>query len=185
MNKLTALLGGVAILCAAASVAGNWAPLSAAPSAELFNRLEHAQWISAGPKSSSRIVYVFTDPNCPYCNELWKAMKTARAPEVQVRYLLVAVIDEDSRAKDAAILQSPDPAAALEQHERNFDRGGIAPQATLHSSTTATVSNNEQLMAALHIVGTPGLVYKDEHGAIKVFSGMPNAQQLKSIVGKR
>ena len=185
MNKLTTLLGGLAIACAGASVAGNWVPLAAGQSTGLFHRLEQAHWISAGPKSSSRIVYIFTDPNCPYCNDLWKSMKTALPPEVQVRYLLVAVIDDDSRAKDGAILKSPDPAAALEQHERNFARGGIAPAAALDRPTAETIAANEQLMEALHIVGTPGLVYRDDHGAVKVFSGMPSAEQLGAIMGKR
>jgi thiol:disulfide interchange protein DsbG len=81
-------------------------------------------------------------------------------------------------------LQSSDPAAALERHERDFDRGGIAPKATL-GATSETISANEQLMGDLHIVGTPGLVYRDEHEALRVFSGMPDAQQLEAIVGKR
>jgi hypothetical protein len=40
-------------------------------------------------------------------------------------------------------------------------------------------------MAALHIFGTPGLVYLDEHNQVKAFAGMPDAAQLKTIVGKR
>jgi protein-disulfide isomerase len=40
-------------------------------------------------------------------------------------------------------------------------------------------------MAALQIYGTPGLVYLDEHGQVKVFGGMPNPDQLRTIVGKR
>jgi hypothetical protein len=40
-------------------------------------------------------------------------------------------------------------------------------------------------MGALHIFGTPGLVYQDDHGQVKVFAGMPNDAQLRTIVGKR
>ena len=57
----------------------------------LMQRLDRATWIAAGAKSTERVVYVFTDADCPYCNDLWKAMQTARAPDVQIRYLLVAV----------------------------------------------------------------------------------------------
>jgi thiol:disulfide interchange protein DsbG len=131
------------------------------------------------------VVYVFTDPNCPFCNDLWKAMGPARAADVQIRYLLVAVISDDSRGKDAAILESADPRSALEKHERSFDKGGVAPQATWKPQTAETISVNEALMAALHIYGTPGLVYWDGQNEIKVFGGMPDAQQLRSIVGKR
>ncbi|MBV8806630.1 MAG: thioredoxin fold domain-containing protein [Sinobacteraceae bacterium] len=97
-------------------------------SAELSQRLERARWIATGSKSNARVVYVFVDPNCPFCNDLWKALKAARAPDVQVRYLLVAVISSDSRGKDAAILESSDPAAMLEEQERTFNNGGLAPK---------------------------------------------------------
>jgi hypothetical protein len=40
-------------------------------------------------------------------------------------------------------------------------------------------------MQALHIYGTPGLVYLDEHNEVKVFVGMPDPGQLRMIVGKR
>ena len=131
-------------------------------------------------------MYVFTDPDCPYCNDLWQALRTARAPEVQIRYLLVAVIDADSRGRGAAILEAADPAATLEKHERAFAKGaGIAPKPTVQPETAETVSVNAALMNALQIAGTPGLVYLDEHDVVKVFVGMPDAQQLRTIVGKR
>jgi thiol:disulfide interchange protein DsbG len=150
-----------------------------------MQRLDRSHWIASGAKSSARVVYVFTDPNCPYCDDLWKAMKSARAPAVQIRYLLVAVINADSMGKDAAILESSDPAASLEKNERNFSHGGIAPKVTPQPATRETVSFNADLMAALKIYGTPGLVYLDERNELRVFSGMPDSEQLRMIVGKR
>jgi thiol:disulfide interchange protein DsbG len=172
-------------LCANISVAGNWIATPDGSPVGLMQRLDRAHWIASGAKSSARVVYVFTDPNCPFCNDLWKATRTARAPEVQIRYLLVAVINAESRGKDAAILESADPAAAYEKHERNYDKGGIAPKTTWQPATGETLSTNEALMQALHIYGTPGLVYLDEHNEVKVFVGMPDPGQLRMIVGKR
>jgi thiol:disulfide interchange protein DsbG len=131
------------------------------------------------------VVYVFTDPDCPFCNDLWKATQKVRAPDVQIRYLLVAVIDADSKGKDAAILESKDPVVAFEHAERNYDHGGIAPKAAASPETAETISFNGDLMSALHIFGTPGLVYLDEHGQVKVYAGMPDEAQLRAIVGKR
>ncbi len=167
------------------SVAGNWAPTPAGSPVGLMQRLDRASWIAAGSKSATRVVYVFTDPDCPFCNDLWKALRTARAPDVQIRYLLVAVIDADSRGKDAAILESKDPAATLEKHERDYDHGGIPPKTAVQPQTSETISVNEALMAALQIYGTPGLVYLDQQGQVKVFAGMPDPAQLRTIVGKR
>jgi thiol:disulfide interchange protein DsbG len=185
MKKLLTLSLSLAALSAGVCVAGNWVAAPGGSAAGLMQRLDRAHWISAGAKSPGRIVYVFTDPNCPYCNDLWKAMRTARAPDVQVRYLLVAVINAESRGKDAAILESADPAASLEKDERSYDNGGIAPKSSLQPETAETISINEALMSGLHIFGTPGIVYLGGPNEVKVFAGMPDAEQLRSIVGKR
>lgn len=185
MKKLLVLLLSAVALCTNVSVAGNWLPAPAGSPVGLMQRLDRADWIASGAKSSARVVYVFTDANCPFCNELWQAMKTARAPEVQIRYLLVAVINADSRGKAAAILESRDRAVTLDAQERAFANGGIPSKPTLQPATAETISVNEALMGALHIFGTPGLVYLDEHNEVKVFAGMPDPQQLRAIVGKR
>jgi len=111
-------------------------------------------------------------------------MRKVRSPDVQIRYLLVAVISADSRGKDAAILESPDPAATLDRSERNFDKGGVAPKPDLRPATAEVISTNEALMGALHIYGTPGLVYLNAQNDVKVFAGMPDPEQLRAIVGK-
>jgi thiol:disulfide interchange protein DsbG len=185
LKKYVAFFLGLLTLAANPGLAGTWVPPPPGSAAGLMQRLDRAHWIASGAKSPARVVYVFSDPDCPFCNDLWKALKSAQAPDVQIRYLLVAVIDADSRGKDAAILESKDPATALEKHERNYARGGIAPQASVQPATSETISFNQDLMAALHLYGTPGLVYLDEKNEVKVFGGMPDAQQLRMIVGKR
>ncbi|MBS0422232.1 MAG: thiol:disulfide interchange protein DsbG [Proteobacteria bacterium] len=186
MKLLRACTLGLLALMANISMAGTWIAPPAGSPVGLMQRLDRATWIAAGAKSSERVVYVFTDPDCPFCNDLWKALQTAaRAPDVQIRYLLVAVIDADSKGKAGAILESKDRAATLSQAERNYDRGGIAPKATLLPATSETISFNGDLMSALHIFGTPGLIYLDEHNQVKVFAGMPDEKQLQAIVGKR
>ena len=185
MKKLIGLTLCFTALCTSVSLAGNWLPKPEGSAAGLMERLDRAHWIASGARSPGRIVYVFTDPNCPYCNDLWREMRSARAADVQIRYLLVAVINTESRGKDAAILESPDPAATLEKHEQKFASGGVHPKAIALPETGETIAADESLMAALHIFGTPGLVYLDEHGEVKVFAGMPDAGQLQTIVGKR
>jgi thiol:disulfide interchange protein DsbG len=185
MTRFKVWVAGLLALAASSAEAGKWIEAPAGSPVGLMQRLDRAKWIGSGAKSTERVVYVFTDPDCPFCNDLWKAMQKARAPEVQIRYLLVAVIDADSKGKDVAILEAKDPAAALEKSERNFEHGGIAPKTPALAETTETISFNGDLMGALHLFGTPGLVYQDEHGQVKVFAGMPDARQLQTIVGKR
>jgi thiol:disulfide interchange protein DsbG len=185
MKKLLALSLCLLALSTDMCLAGNWVATPPESTAGLMQRLGRARWISSGAKLTGRIVYVFIDPNCPFCNDLWKALKTARARDVQIRYLLVAVINADSRGKDAAILESGDPAGALERNELSFADGGIAPKSDIKPATSEAISANEALMQSLRIFGTPGLVYLDEHYGMKVFGGMPDAEQLRAIVGER
>jgi thiol:disulfide interchange protein DsbG len=185
MKVIRGIAAGLLALVANVSLAGAWIAPPAGSPVGLMQRMDRAKWISAGAKSAERVVYVFTDPDCPYCNDLWKAFQKARAPDVQIRYLLVAVIDADSKGKAAAILEAKDPAAALEKSERNYEHGGIAPKTMISAQTNETISFNGDLMGALRIPGTPGLVYMDEHNQVKVFAGMPDEKQLGSIVGKR
>ena len=184
VKKLLTLSLCLATLYAHVCIAGNWLEAPGGSATGLMQRLDRAHWIAEGAKSTDRLVYVFTDPNCPFCNDLWKAMRQARAPNVQIRYLLVAVISADSRGKDAAILESPDPGSALDRNERNFAKGGIAPKANWQPATAEVISSNEALMAALQIYGTPGLVYLNAQSEVKVFAGMPDPEQLRAIVGK-
>src|SRR5947209_8500251 len=114
MKRLSVWAVGLLALVAGSANAGNWIAAPAGSPVGLMHRLDRAKWIGMGAKSAERVVYVFTDPDCPFCNDLWKAMQKARAPDVQIRYLLVAVIDADSKGKDVAILEAKDPVAAFE-----------------------------------------------------------------------
>src|SRR5690554_6792821 len=45
-------------------------------SARLWERLEQdSHWIGEGNPEAGKKVYVFTDPNCPYCKRLWRDMR--------------------------------------------------------------------------------------------------------------
>lgn len=39
--------------------------------AKISKQLEGSAWIADGVKNAPRVIYTFTDPNCPYCNKFW------------------------------------------------------------------------------------------------------------------
>ena len=41
---------------------------------QLWSDVQRAQSIPDGRADAPRTVYVFTDPNCPYCNQLWNCL---------------------------------------------------------------------------------------------------------------
>ena len=57
-----------------------------------WRQLEASHWIADG-RDGARVVYVFTDPNCPYCNKLWsEARPRVAAGKIQLRHVIVGIL---------------------------------------------------------------------------------------------
>ncbi len=184
MTHLLRLLAvSIGLLAGQVALAGHPVPVASADAPALAQRLASAHWIAEGVPKPAHILYVFLDPSCPYCNALWKQIAAAKRQDLQVRYLLVAVISDDSRDKAAAILEAPRPALALARHEAAFEGGGLAPHAPTQSTTGEIIAANEQLMSDLHIRGTPGAAWLETGADLQVFTGMPDGTQLARMLG--
>ncbi|PZR94713.1 MAG: thiol:disulfide interchange protein DsbG [Stutzerimonas stutzeri] len=151
---------------------------------EAWAALEAAAWVPDGKPDSERIVYAFTDANCPFCNELWRSARPwVEAGKVQIRHVMVGVIRADSAGKAAAIIEAADPGAALTQNEINHSTGGIAPLEHISPQTNAKLTNNVELMRRLGFSGTPGLVAKRSNGELTLQSGAPRGAALEALFG--
>ena len=149
-------------------------------------RLEASQWVRDGREDAPRVVYAFSDPNCPFCNRFWHAARPwVESGQVQLRHVMVGVIKADSAAKVAAILSAPDPAEAMARNERAYASGGIAPAAQLPAEVRRTLDANERMMMELGFGGTPALVFRDEDGNVQRRSGMPQGDDLDTVMGPR
>jgi len=144
-------------------------------------KLEKADYVAVGADDPKRVVYVFTDPNCPYCHALWKATVPYYKEGLQVRYVPVAVLRDSSMGKAAAILGDEDPPAALRRNEKAFKDGGIEPVKDPHGKGTKGVNANTHLMQQLGIQGTPAIFYKDADGKVRSANGMPSLDRLARI----
>ena len=176
----------------------------AAPSAvpaTVWQQLEKSHWIADGNPKAPRVVYVFTDANCPFCTKFWSdARPWVDSGKVQLRHLLVGIIAPTSAGKAAALLTDPDPAAALAAYERGQGaeatatiasgnpqalRGGaLKPLAAIPPAIRAQIDANQKLMASLQIPGTPGLVWRDAKGAVHVQMG-GRADNFPEMFGPR
>jgi thiol:disulfide interchange protein DsbG len=165
------------------------APLQAASQLPLteasWNKLAKSTWIAEGAAKPRRIVYVFTDTECPYCHKLWLATQPLLVgSDVQVRNIMVAVIDPKSLYRAAAVLDSSDPLVTLRQHEDSFGHSSVEPAKSVTAATAKHVAANIALMEALNIHGTPAVVYKDSTGQVRMLQGMPSDDHMKTIFGR-
>ena len=163
-----------------------------------WRQLEVSHWIADG-RDGARVVYVFTDPNCPYCNKLWSdARPWVTAGTIQLRHVIVGILTPTSPGKAAALLADKDPAAMLAAYEgqnaftvstalasgrpRPLADGVLKPLTSIATAQQAQLTANEQLMTSLKLRATPALVWRDEQGALRTRQGLPEGD-LASIFG--
>ncbi len=167
----------------------------------IWGRLTQSKWLADGQAKAPRIVYVFTDPNCPYCNKFWSdARPWVDSGKVQLRHVIVGILTATSPAKAAALLADKNPAQALEAYERShagatakalasgrprpLDDIGLKPLGTIPAPVQAQLDGNEKLMSELGLRATPAVVWKDDSGAVQMLTGIPDGA-LAKVLGPR
>lgn len=152
--------------------------------ASTWDALSETRWVADGSDAAEHIVYMFTDPNCPFCHKFWKqARPWIDSGKVQIRHILVGVLTQSSPGKAAAILQADEPAQALHDHESAGPDDGIEPLSDISTEITADLERHVLLMEQLQIQGTPGIFYFDQNGALQVQRGAPLDENLEQILG--
>jgi thiol:disulfide interchange protein DsbG len=113
--------------------------------AGIWKQLEASHWIADGQAKAPRSVYVFTDPNCPYCNKFWAdARPWVDSGKVTLRHIMVGILTPTSAAKAAALLADKNPSAALAAHEPKMAAHLAAPQVI---EVVAEILEDERIVA--------------------------------------
>ncbi|WNH47235.1 thiol:disulfide interchange protein DsbG [Stenotrophomonas aracearum] len=151
---------------------------------KIWNKLDASAWVRDGRADAPRVVYTFSDANCPYCHRFWEAARPwVDSGKVQLRHVMVGVIREDSPAKAAAILGAPNPSAVFLQNEHDFSKGGIKPAAKITPELANKLDANQVLMVELGFQGTPGILFRDAQGIVQRVSGMPQGEDMEKVMG--
>lgn len=150
--------------------------------AETWASLADSAWIADGRDDAERIVYVFTDPNCPYCRQFFQAARPwIEAGAVQLRHVMVGILERDSPRLAISLLAADDPSAALAAHEAGTP---VEPLDALPRRWELALQENHTLMERLGLVATPGLAYRVDD-RLRTAQGMPSGERLAEILGPR
>ena len=153
---------------------------------EVWAKMEASHWIADGNQDAPRVVYLFSDPNCPYCNMFWEqARPWVKAGKVQLRHIMVGIIREDSPGKSAALLASKDPAKALDDHEKAGKKSTLKALKTIPADVQAKLDANMRLMDELELSATPAIFYMDDKGELQQQQGAPSPDKLAKILGPK
>lgn len=150
-------------------------------SEDTWSQLEASDWIGDGSQDAERVVYTFTDPNCPFCSRFWEqARPWVESGKVQLRHIMVGILREDSAGKSAAILAADDPAAALHEHE-TVDNLQVMDD--IPAEISRQLQRNHELMVQLGARATPAIFYQDDQGRMQQQMGAPRPARLTEIMG--
>jgi len=142
----------------------------------LWDRAEQLSWISEG-KAGAKTIYVLFDPNCPYCHRLWTTLRTAvNNGKIQVRWLPVAILKDDSKALGAAIYASKEPSKAMAQMVEHQ----LAP-APVSDAVNKRIAYNLLLLKDTGYTGVPTILYQ-QGGQYRVSMGVPNDREIAAII---
>lgn len=159
---------------------------SAAPADAVLANLPKATWIAEG--QGKRVVYIFIDANCPSCALLYRNLRTLIEPQdLQIRWVPVAVVNATSAGKAAAILQAPDPLAALRHNEERYHgetySGGIEEDIPT-SETQQKLRANERLLNRLDIPVVPTMLFAGKDGHAVLIQGALSPLALRKVFAR-
>lgn len=153
----------------------------------LYLELEKSTHVVEGTlKAPKSVLYVFVDPNCPYCHTTWQAVQPYEKAGLQVRWIPVATLGPTSLPKAIEVLAAPDRTAAFRKMEANHGKPWTASASASEArnpAIAAAIAKNGELMEKFGLAGTPGLVWKDKNGKVQLKGGMPRLSELPAMTG--
>jgi thiol:disulfide interchange protein DsbG len=153
---------------------------------ELWNQMENSTWIADGAKTAPKVIYLFSDANCPYCNMFWEqARPWVKAGKVQLRHIMVGVIREDSAAKAATLLADANPEQALQKHEQAGKSSSLKAMDKIPKDIQDKLDANMKLMEDMGLSATPSIFYKDANGHLQQQQGAPRPDVLAKMMGPK
>ena len=182
---LTLLVGLPLMAC---SDAANTAPVAATGSAadiEAYQKAAKATGFSTGPVMASQTLYVFFDPACPHCAQLWMNAKPL-VKKLRIVWIPVGWLRPKSIEVGAAILAAPSPAVAMEEHESKMlaRTGTLAVPENLPEEAKAKLKANTDLFLSLRSESVPLILYRNgKTGAHGRTEGAISADEISNLVG--
>lgn len=154
--------------------------------ASMLADIQQATWIRDG--KSAHVIYVFFDPNCPYCHKVYEMLRPqVQRGEVELRWVVTGRLMATSIGKAAAMLEAKDPTEAFYRNERGFSQetgsfGGIEEEPAPREDTLRRLNANLALLNRSGFDAVPALLFRTNDGKADIIRGAPPAAFLEKLV---
>ena len=151
----------------------------------ILTDIGQASWIAEG--KGPHVVYIFFDPNCPYCHNLYiNTRAQVKAGKLQLRWIPVGILVTTSHGKAGAMLGSKDPLKAFYQNEDHYDRsagGGGLNEDLVTPEVDKKLQANENLLARTRVGAVPLMLFHADNGTPILVQGAPPKDKLANLLG--
>lgn len=163
-----------------AAASDHTGPLQQAAGAVLTD-IEQTHWIAEG--HGPHVVYIFFDPNCPYCHTLYSNSRSFVATgKIQLRWIPVGVLTTTSHGKALAMLGAKDPLQAFYQNENHYTRGnGGLDEDFGTPEVEQRLSANEAQWNRLGLGVVPIMLFYNKAGEPQLIQGAPPSSRLAAL----
>ena len=154
--------------------------------ASVLADMKQASWIRDG--KSAHVIYVFFDPNCPYCHKVYEMLRPhVQRGEVELRWVVVGKLTTTSIGKAATILEAKDPTEAFYRNERDFSQatgsfGGIEEEPVPREDTIRRLNTNLALLNRTGFDAVPTLLFRTKDGKADIVRGAPPLGFLEKLL---
>ncbi len=182
---LSLLLAVTSLPVVAAPSPGSAEAAAEQQAASVLAHITQGTWITEG--HSSHVIYIFFDPNCPYCHKLYEELRPWVARNaVELHWLPVGVLTPTSPAKAAALLAAKNRLAAFRQSEQKFRMGSgfgnILKNPAPAPAIAQELRTNEALLDLSGSTGVPEMVFRLQDGTPIAISGAPPTAMVGRII---
>ena len=141
------------------------------PLSRVYEQIQESVSYFPNNGQDGRYIYVFVDPQCPYCEELYSEIMTSEGLDSSlVRWVPVAVLGRSSLPKAAKLLATGTAAETLQDVSEDTD-SDLAEK---------IVENTRVLLYSSERVATPTLIWRSDDG-VESYVGSPSKARLKDI----
>lgn len=158
--------------------------------------LSKATAFATGPvQGDAKTIYVFFDPQCPHCSNLWKETQKPELKDIQFIWIPVGYMNELSQPQGATILLSNDPVETMKKHEGilSSDQKGITPDSKVSKNIIDRIKINTLLFANLDVSNdekakddfqVPLMLHMTKAGQISFVEGEVPADKIQTFINE-